>query len=137
MIDTINKPLTGAKQSGGQPVVQANKGGDLWKWLLIGLLIAVGVVGNYLLIEESKWYQTGLWLGVIALSAVLALITAPGAQLIQFFKDARLEIRKVVWPTRQETMQAALMVLVAVLLMSVLLWVIDMILFRIINFLTT
>lgn len=58
-------------------------------------------------------------------------------QLIQFFKDARLEMRKVVWPTRQETLQATLMVLVAVVVMAILLWLIDMALFRIINFLTT
>jgi preprotein translocase SecE subunit len=58
-------------------------------------------------------------------------------QLIQFFKDARLEIRKVVWPTRQETLQATLMVLVAVVVMAILLWLVDMALFRVINFLTT
>ncbi|MFI4954598.1 MAG: preprotein translocase subunit SecE [Gammaproteobacteria bacterium] len=138
MTDTVNKQLTAAKRPASQTTGQVTgNGSDLWKWLLLGVVIAIGLVGNYLLIEQSLWYQTALWLGVLGVGAGLVLITTPGSHLIQFFKDARLEIRKVVWPTRPETIQATLMVLVAVFLMSILLWVIDLVLFRIINFLTT
>ena len=134
MIDTLNKQLAGAKPASGQLTGNRN---DLWKWILLAVIIVAAIVANFFLVDQSVWYSTAIWIGALVVGAGLVLITAPGAQLVQFFKDSRIEIRKVVWPTRQETMQAALMVLVAVVLMSVLLWVIDMILFRIINFLTT
>jgi preprotein translocase subunit SecE len=134
VIDTLNKQLAGAKPASGQLTGNRN---DLWKWILLAVIIVAAIVANFFLVDQSVWYSTAIWIGALVVGAGLVLITAPGAQLVQFFKDSRIEIRKVVWPTRQETMQAALMVLVAVVLMSVLLWVIDMILFRIINFLTT
>ena len=136
MTDTVNKQLTAAKRPAAQSTAQSG-GKDLWKWLVLGVVIVAGLIGNYLLIEQSMWYQTALWLVILAISAGLVLMTTPGMQLIQFFKDAKLEIRKVVWPTRPETIQATLMVLVAVVVMSILLWVIDLVLFRIIGFLTT
>lgn len=137
MTDTVDKQLTAAKKPASQSPVQASNSSDAWKWGVIVVAIAAALIGNYFLIEQSVWYQSILWVVVLVFCSGLVLITKPGRKLLQFFKDARIEIRKVVWPTRQETMQATLMVLVAVLLMSLLLWGMDLILFRIINFLTT
>jgi preprotein translocase subunit SecE len=114
---------------------------DLPKWLLVAAIWVAGFVGSFFvyvyLPEQTKWYQAGLWVAVIALSCFVASITTAGGQLLQFFKDSKIELRKVVWPNRQETLQATLMVLVAVAVMSLLLWLIDSVLFYLINYITT
>jgi preprotein translocase subunit SecE len=56
--------------------------------------------------------------------------------LWQFAGDARTEVRKVVWPTRQETMQTTLVVIVMVLILGIILWLFDMMLMGILRFLT-
>jgi preprotein translocase subunit SecE len=115
---------------------------DTLKWAAVAILVISGFGGsyyiaNFLMTESSHYYQIGIWVLIVAASIGLAVTTQPGQQFIQFAKDARMEIRKVVWPNRQETMQATLMVLAAVVIMSLLLWFIDMVLFYIINFITT
>jgi preprotein translocase subunit SecE len=67
-------------------------------------------------------------LGVVAAAIVAVLLsyrTALGRLAWGFISDARMEVRKVVWPTRQETIQVTLLVLVMVVFMGVLLWGMD------------
>ena len=66
--------------------------------------------------------------GVAALA--IAATTAKGQGFLTFAKDSRIEVRKVVWPTRQEAIQTTFIVLVATLLMSLLLWGLDSVLFE-------
>ena len=58
-------------------------------------------------------------------AAFIALQTAKGQAFFGLLKDARTEIRKVVWPTRQETTQTTLIVVAVVLVMALLLWGLD------------
>ena len=69
-------------------------------------------------------------------AAAIALTSLPGRQLWRFAVDARMEVRKVVWPTRQETLQTTLIVIVMVLILGILLWLFDMVLMSILRFLT-
>ena len=95
------------------------------KWLLVGLIVAVGVVGNSYFSDQSLRYRV---LGLLALAAVAGLIalqTAKGAAFWALIKGSRTEIRKVVWPTRQETVQTTLIVLGFVLLVALFLWGLD------------
>ena len=78
-------------------------------------------------------------IGLLAISGVaaaVALQTERGRALWQFAGDARNEVRKVVWPTRQETLQTTLIVIVMVLILGVILWLFDMVLMSILRFLT-
>ncbi|ODC04668.1 preprotein translocase subunit SecE [Terasakiispira papahanaumokuakeensis] len=99
---------------------------DTVKWALVVALIAVAVAGNsYFAAEVSVLYRV---LGVVALGAVsafVALQTAKGQAFVAMAKEARVEIRKVVWPTRPETVQTTLIVLAAVALVGLLLWLVD------------
>jgi len=52
-----------------------------------------------------------------------------GQRLVSFSRESRVELRKVVWPTRQETMQITLIVLVLVFLIGLFLWLVDSLLF--------
>ena len=60
-----------------------------------------------------------------AAAGFVALQTAKGQSFFNLVKEARIEIRKVVWPTRQETTQTTLMVVAVVLVMALLLWGLD------------
>ena len=98
---------------------------DGLKWLLVVLLVAAGVVGNVYFGGQSLLYRVIVLLVLAALAAFVALQTARGADFWKLAKEARIEIRKVVWPTRQEAMQTTLMVFAFVLLTALILWGLD------------
>jgi preprotein translocase subunit SecE len=98
---------------------------DGLKWLVVAALVAVAVLGNSYFSGESLLYRV---LGIVALSAVagfVALQTAKGASFWSLVKGSRTEIRKVVWPTRQETVQTTLIVVAFVLVVALILWGLD------------
>jgi preprotein translocase subunit SecE len=98
---------------------------DVLKWLAVTLLVSVAVVGNQYFAAEPILYRV---LGIVALAAgafFVALQTAKGGAFFALVKEARAEIRKVVWPTRQETTQTTLIVVAVVLVMALLLWGLD------------
>ncbi|MFP6851009.1 MAG: preprotein translocase subunit SecE [Pseudomonas sp.] len=98
---------------------------DLLKWLLVATLVVLGVVGNQYFSAEPILYRVLALLVVAALAGVIALQTSKGKAFWVLAKEARVEIRKVVWPTRQETTQTTLIVVAVVLVMSLLLWGVD------------
>lgn len=98
------------------------------KWAVVVILVALAVVGNSYFAEQAVLYRV---LGVVALSlaaAAVALTTAKGRSLAELARNSRKEIQRVVWPTRQETIQTTAIVLVAVLLVGLMLWLIDTVL---------
>ncbi|MCU1719285.1 preprotein translocase subunit SecE [Pseudomonas sp. 5P_3.1_Bac2] len=98
---------------------------DLLKWLAVAALVIAGVVGNQYFSAEPILYRVLVLLVVAAVAAVIALQTAKGQAFWVLAKEARVEIRKVVWPTRQETTQTTLIVVAVVLVMALLLWGLD------------
>ncbi|WP_136066482.1 preprotein translocase subunit SecE [Modicisalibacter radicis] len=98
---------------------------DGLKWTAAVILAALAVVGNSYFADQAMLYRV---LGVVALglaAAAVALTTAKGRDLIELARSSRKEIQRVVWPTRQETVQTTIIVLVAVLLVGLMLWLID------------
>ncbi|GLP97756.1 hypothetical protein GCM10007895_30630 [Paraferrimonas sedimenticola] len=71
-----------------------------------------------------------------AIAAFVALQTQKGQTAWAFAKESRLEIRKVVWPTRQEALNTTFIVLAATGVLALILWGLDAILVRIVNFIT-
>ncbi|MDF1782100.1 MAG: preprotein translocase subunit SecE [Alcanivoracaceae bacterium] len=95
------------------------------KWLLVVAMVAVAVWGNSYYAEYSPLYRA---VGVVALAlvaAAIALQTEQGKAFNQLRKDSLVEMRKVVWPTRQEALQTTLIVLVFVVVVALLLFVLD------------
>lgn len=92
------------------------------------VLLVAGVVAFYYYADHSLLYRV---LGLIAVALVaggVALTTAQGRRLVGFLQDSRTEVRKMVWPSRTETVQTTLVVLVMVVLIGILLWLLDMLL---------
>lgn len=98
---------------------------DNVKWVLVVLLVVAAVGGNVYFAEQSLLYRV-LGLLVVAAAAIyVAIQTAQGAAFWKLAKEARTEVRKVVWPTRQESTQTTLIVVAFVVLMSLILWGLD------------
>lgn len=98
---------------------------DSLKWMLVLVLVVAAIGGNMYYAEYSLLYRV-MGVVVLAVIAVLTAIqTAKGGAFWQLAKEARTEIRKVVWPTRQETTQTTLIVVAFVFLMSLILWGLD------------
>jgi len=95
---------------------------DIAKYTLAVLLALAGVVGFY-------WFDQ--WpialralvvaAGLVAAAALFLLATRKGAQTIEFLSESRFELRKVVWPTRQEAMRTTWVVMLAVVIISLIL----------------
>jgi preprotein translocase subunit SecE len=93
------------------------------------VLLAGGVAGYYLL--QDQVITPVRVVGLIALAVIASFIAVKsesGSALFRFLKESDVERRKVVWPTHQETMQTALMVIVVTILISLFLAGIDWIL---------
>ncbi|MCZ6644356.1 MAG: preprotein translocase subunit SecE [Gammaproteobacteria bacterium] len=98
---------------------------DWLKWIVVFALVGTGIFGNWYYQDQVVLYRVlgVLTLGILALLVVVQ--TQKGRAAWDLMKDARSEIRRVVWPTRQETLQTTMIVLVLVLVFSLILWLLD------------
>lgn len=88
-------------------------------------LVLASVAGFYLLSKQGALVQwTALIVGLVAAAAVF-LVSEQGRQFIGFARDAWREVKKVVWPTRKETLQMTGYVFAFVVVMALFLWLTD------------
>ena len=109
---------------------------EIFKWVVTFALLAVAVVGNYLYKDMSVVIRAAGVIVLIAAALGVAAVTTKGKAAVIFARESRMEIRKVVWPTRQETMQTTLIVLAVSIVMALALWGIDGIMVRLVAFAT-
>ena len=98
---------------------------DTVKWIVVVLLVSVTIFGNYYFDEEALLYRV---IGVLVVGLLALFVyfkTVQGQAFSDLLREARVEVKKVVWPTRQETLQTTLMVVVVVFVMSLALWGFD------------
>ena len=101
------------------------KNWDGLKWLSVLMLIVAGVVGNQYFSAESLLYRVIALIVVAGITGYIAFTTTKGESFSRLLKDAKVEIRKVVWPTRPELTQTTLIVVVFVLVVGLFLWGLD------------
>ncbi len=106
-------------------VETVSTGADKARLAVAAVLVLASVVAFYLLAKQGAIAQWGaLVLGLVA--AVAVFFTAEtGKQLIAFGREAWREVKKVVWPTRKESIQMTAYVFGFVLVMAIFLWVTD------------
>jgi preprotein translocase subunit SecE len=109
---------------------------DFLKWSIVLLLLAGAVAGNYFFGEQSILIRAIAVVVAIAFAGVVAMQTDKGRRAVIFAKESKTEIRKVVWPTRQEAVQTTGIVLVATVIMSIVMWGLDSVLFWLVGFVT-
>jgi len=99
-------------------------------------LIVAGIYGFYYFEAHSTLLRVIGLLALVGAAAAVAYQTAIGKRVWNFGQDSRMEVRKVVWPTRQETIQTTLIVFAMVLVVGIVLWLFDMLLMTIVKALT-
>lgn len=111
---------------------------DLVKWIIVFALLAVAVVGNSMYSYVSLPIRTLAVIVLIAAAGAIALFTTvKGKTAVVFAKEARIEMKKVIWPTRTEATQTTLMVVAISVVVSLLLWGFDGIAIRLVKFITS
>ncbi len=105
---------------------QTNNSADIMKLLLALAILVLGVVGYYYYASKPDLYRMLGMVGAAIVAAIIFFTTTSGRSLKGFLKNARTEVKKVVWPTRQEAVQTTIAVLVGVMIMAIFLWMLDM-----------
>ena len=101
---------------------------DKVKLAIAILIVIAGVAGYYVLASQATWMR---WLAVIAslvLAGVVVAFSRYGSEFRRFVELARIELRKIVWPTRQETLQTTLVVFGFVIIAGLFFWLLDLVL---------
>jgi len=108
-------------------VEQVQSSGAVDKAMLAAAVLALlaGIVGFHSLADGSVWLRAGALVSGIVVAVVVALLSHSGRRFVGFSQHAIDETRKVVWPTRKETIQTTLIVFAFVLVMAIFLWVAD------------
>ena len=99
---------------------------DKLKLGLAVLVIIAGIVGFSVL--ESKLpmvARVAIFVGSLGLAALIAWMSEPGRRTIAFAHESYNEVKRVVWPTRKETLQMTGIVFAFVAIMGLFLWVLD------------
>ncbi|MBT6276254.1 MAG: preprotein translocase subunit SecE [Chromatiales bacterium] len=106
--------------SGGVP--------DAIKWAVAIVLLAGSTAAFYYYADQSLLYRTIGLLVVAGVAIFVAGQTGKGREVYGFLRDARTEVRKVVWPTQTETLQTTGIVVACVFVIAIFLWILDSIL---------
>lgn len=109
---------------------------DWLKWLIAIVLLLAGLIGNYYYSQVSMPLRTLAWVAILVVAGFIASKTQKGKWVVEFFRDSRMELRKVIWPTREETMQTTLVVAAMVIILALILWGLDGVLVWLIGWLT-
>ena len=109
---------------------------DIVKWGIAALLIATAVIGNQFYADANVVARVAGVIIAFAIAGIIALQTSKGKQAQSFAREAHIEVRKVVWPTRQEALNTTFIVLAATAVMALILWGLDAILLRVVNLIT-
>ena len=108
-----------------QQTIDSSEQKSGWVSLVAVAIVIAALVLYYTLIDQGYWVRFSALLGGIALAVILMAFSADGKRFIAYSKDSWLEVKKVVWPTRQESTRMTLVVFGFVLIMALFLWLID------------
>lgn len=105
--------------------------------LLVSIAIMIGgIVAFYYFEAWPEWQRWAAVLGGLFVGALLAVQTHPGKSVWHFVQGSRIEVRKMVWPSKRETNQTTLMIIVVVIILGVIMWGMDAVLLMGTKFLT-
>ncbi len=102
--------------------------GDRVKLALAVLVLAAGIFGFYWYSNLAQYLRLGGLLAAIAIAVGLTMLTGLGGRIRHFLAESQFEMRKVVWPTRDETVKTTLVIIVVVIILALMLGLIDVIL---------
>lgn len=89
------------------------------------VILAAGIAGFYLLVDLPIWLRWIVVLAALVVGALVSLQSYQGKTFWQFVQSSRVELRKVVWPSTQETWQVTLVVFVMIVVLGLFFWGVD------------
>jgi preprotein translocase subunit SecE len=98
---------------------------DIFKWLIAAALVFGGIFAYYHFDQYPTPYRVLALLPVMGVALFFVALTAQGAAFFTLLREAVVETRRVVWPTRQDTVQTTLVVVAFVFAMALILWGLD------------
>jgi preprotein translocase subunit SecE len=105
-------------------------------WTLIVLIFLAALVANYYFTSIATPIRIIAWIVIFSGLLGLSVLTDQGRTAVRFIGEAKIELRKVFWPTKQETIQTTLIVMAMVLVTALLLWGMDAFMLWAISWLT-
>ena len=106
---------------------------DKIKLVIAFLLVVAGIAGFYYLQDSATVLKLASVLAGLLLATVVAWTSEPGKRFIIFGKDSVAEAKRVVWPSRKETLQTTGVVILFTIAMALFLWAVDASLMMIVN----
>jgi preprotein translocase subunit SecE len=110
---------------------------DRLKWAIVGILLSAGIIGFYYFAEYSLLMRVISLLAVVGITTYIASTTQKGQSTLSFLKETNVEVRRVVWPTRDETIKMTGVVILMVVLVAFIIWGVDSILFWLVSLFTS
>ncbi len=105
-------------------------------WLIVAVLLASSLWANYTFSSVDTSLRLIGWLVMAGIMLGIASRTSQGLQALVFANEARIELRKVVWPTRKETVQTTIMVVVLIIVIALIIWGIDTLFLYLVGWMT-
>ena len=102
---------------------------DVVKQVFSVVFVVAGVAAFYYFSEIQLLYRVLSLVVMVLIALGMMLTTEVGRAVLSFVLESKLEVRKVVWPTREETMRTTLLVFAMVFIVGLILWLLDMFLF--------
>nr|WP_159989552.1 preprotein translocase subunit SecE [Pantoea sp. SoEX]MXP50796.1 preprotein translocase subunit SecE [Pantoea sp. SoEX] len=109
---------------------------EVVKWVVIVTLLLGAILGNYYYGKTTLYLRIVPIIILVITSICILLSTKVGKDILVFIRESKAELKKVIWPTYQETFRITLIVIVVTTFMSLILWGLDNILVRVISFIT-
>ena len=105
---------------------ETNSSRDIVLWIVFALILGAGIYG-FIYFDNQVMDLVRIigLLVVIGIAAAVAFRTMHGRQLFDYVREADIERRKVVWPTRQETTQTTLIVIAVTIVIGIMLFIMD------------
>ena len=107
------------------PVETVSTGADKAKLAIAALLVVAAVVVFYVLARQDLWLRVAALIALMAAAVAIFFTSESGKELIAYGRDSAREVRKVVWPTRNEALQMTGYVFAFVFVMALFLWLTD------------
>jgi preprotein translocase subunit SecE len=109
---------------------------NITKWIVAFLILIAGIVINYYYVATPASIRASV--GIVLVCVVLAVLatTGEGVRVRHFLQSVRVELRKVVWPTRQETVRMTMIIIAIVIVLSLVIWGVDALFLSLIRLIT-
>jgi preprotein translocase subunit SecE len=116
--------------------VPQNTRSDVMKWTLAIVLLTAGMIGFYYFADYHIIVRVGGLVLLALIATYVATKTTLGQQTLSFLHESHIEVRKVVWPTLEDTIQTTGIVALVVVIVAIFVWLIDISLMQLMRLVT-